>query len=97
MIGASQILAFIARAKKLTLKTPTQGRPFECEADATGLYLKNSQGKPRKIGRAELEDFCKEYVKTGARSSSHYHAQTFNSSYLLAIVDAFESEAKKGA
>jgi hypothetical protein len=93
-IGANDILTFIIKARRLSLKTPTQGRPFECEADATALYIKNSQGNARRISRGDLEAFCKEYSKTGARTASHYSSQSFNASYLLAIIDALEAYTK---
>jgi hypothetical protein len=94
MLTGRDVHDFVVAARKLKLATPSQSKPFECEADQTGLYLKNSSGKPRKVSRIELDDFCKEFSRTGARSASHYQAQTFNASYLLALADAFlESKA----
>ena len=89
MLTGREVHNFVLAARKLKLATPSQNKPFECEADQTGLYLKNSAGNSRKVGRIELDDFCKEFSRTGARSASHYQAQTFNASYLLALADAF--------
>ena len=93
-INAGVLIKFIMSAKRLSLQTLTQSRPFDCEADATGLYIKNSQGNSRRIAKGDLEAFCIEYTKTGARTAGHYQAQTFNSSYLLAIVNAYETYQK---
>ena len=89
MFTGRDVHNFVLAARKLKLATPSQGKPFECEADQTGIYLKNSAGNPRKVGLVELDTFCKEFGRSGARSASHYQAQTFNASYLLALVDAF--------
>jgi hypothetical protein len=96
MLTGRDVHNFVLAARKLRLATPSQGKPFECEADQTALYLTNSVGNLRKIGRAELDDFCKEFSRTGARSASHYQTQTFNASYLLALADAF-LKSKAGA
>jgi hypothetical protein len=89
MLTGRDVHNFVLTARRLKLATPSQGKPFECEADKTTLYLKNSAGNLRKIGRVELDEFCKEFSRTGSRSASYYQTQTFNASYLLALVDAF--------
>jgi hypothetical protein len=95
MVTGRNVLDFVLSAHQLKLATPSQQKPFECEADPTGIYLKNSAGKPRKIALGELEEFCKEFERSGARSASHYQAQTFNASYLLALLDAFVSSTEQ--
>ena len=94
MLTTAHILSFVNRSPKVVFKTPSRGRPFACEADATALYVTNSLGNFRKIGRLQIDTFLKERNATGARSVSHYQAQNFNASYLLAIVDAFERQSK---
>ena len=88
MIMARDLIGFVVSAKKLRLETPTQGKPFECEADALAIYIKNSNGKERKVSRTDLEEFCREFNTSGSRAASHYSSQSFNASYLIAITDA---------
>lgn len=83
-LTASKLIELVAQFGE-GWQTLSRHKPFACVASESGIEITPSTGKPRMISRSEIDRFCAAYSKT--RSPTEYHDITFNSSYLLAIIN----------
>ena len=86
---------FRRRALRLsgqTLLTLRGRRPFRVDVVPEGLTIApSSSGVERHVGWPEIDRFLLHFNTTGSLTPAHYHALTFNSSYLVALMKALTS------
>ncbi|WP_162623002.1 HNH endonuclease [Billgrantia lactosivorans] len=73
--------------------TSGRGKPFDCTAIGTSLYITPETGSPRTIPRSELAKFCAAFNRSGKRTVSYYQSISFNASYLLTIAHEIALES----
>ncbi|MBS0454456.1 MAG: hypothetical protein JSS14_24435 [Proteobacteria bacterium] len=89
---AQQLVEFVRRTGSVQLNTPSRNLPFSVQAAGQhGLVVMNSKGNARNISLAEVENFL--VLSSDVRHDRERRKRSFNSSYLIAIVNAYENHS----
>ena len=88
--NAQQLVEFVRRTGSVQLKTPSRSAPFSVRAAGQhGLVVLNSKGNARNISLSEVESFLA--LSSDVRNDRERRRRSFNSSYLIAILGAYEN------
>ncbi len=88
-ITPEAIVEFVRGQEDLHLSTLTQEKPFVVRAVDDGLEYIPATKKPRLQHRKWLTRVCDEFNRVRSMHPGDYSHLTFNSSYTLAVIDAY--------
>jgi hypothetical protein len=87
-IDADDLLRFASRIEGQRLKTRVRGAGFSVRILAEGLEITpESSGEPRLVRREGIEIVLDEYHRSSSLQPADYHEITWDSSYLLTLVE----------
>lgn len=88
---AEQLVKFVGAHEGAEFETLDRGNPFQAFVKSGVLYVRPLGGKDRRARDLRLNDVLSRLSETGSWRPSDYQDLSFNSSYLLALVRAWQA------
>lgn len=91
-ITSSSLLQFIRSHSDTVFVTRSRRAAFSAEVmDGTLVITPHSTRKPRRLRGDVIDRVCAEFTVSGSLSPGDYHDITFDSSYLVTLIEARQS------
>jgi len=91
---AKAIFSFARSVGNQQLVTPHRKRPFRVSVNGESLeFTPGTSSKPRAENRAGVEALLSRHAKTGSSQPGRYADITFNASYVLALIQLWQTRA----
>lgn len=89
-LTAESLLSFANDLEGERLNTLSRAAGFTLRVLPTGIEITpGSSGQPRVVSREIVQRVCEEFQRTRSMRPSDYHSMTFDSSYLIAVIDRY--------